>query len=81
MCKVQSLLHGCLFAFVKAASFHSHLHGLMERLQQENKRLKSEVDERRIECERLKVSGRLGSEEPIIPGVQMAEGDTLRHSQ
>ncbi|XP_062997273.1 polyamine-modulated factor 1-binding protein 1-like [Elgaria multicarinata webbii] len=31
-----------------------HLHGLLERLQQENKRLKTEVDERRIACERLK---------------------------
>ncbi|KAH0619744.1 hypothetical protein JD844_000690 [Phrynosoma platyrhinos] len=34
-----------------------HLHGLTERLEQENKRLKNEVDERRIECERLKVRG------------------------
>ncbi|XP_042293436.1 polyamine-modulated factor 1-binding protein 1 isoform X2 [Sceloporus undulatus] len=31
-----------------------HLQGLTERLEQENKRLKNEVDERRIECERLK---------------------------
>lgn len=31
-----------------------HLHGLQERLQQENKCLRNEVDELRIECERLK---------------------------
>ncbi|XP_008118816.2 polyamine-modulated factor 1-binding protein 1 isoform X1 [Anolis carolinensis] len=31
-----------------------HLQGLTQRLEQENKRLKNEVDERRIECERLK---------------------------
>lgn len=33
-----------------------HLHGLQEQLQQENKHLRNEVDELRIECERLKVS-------------------------
>nr|XP_060644382.1 polyamine-modulated factor 1-binding protein 1 isoform X2 [Anolis sagrei ordinatus] len=31
-----------------------HLQGLTQRLEQENKRLKNEADDRRIECERLK---------------------------
>ncbi|XP_072836863.2 polyamine-modulated factor 1-binding protein 1 isoform X1 [Pogona vitticeps] len=45
-----------------------HLHGLVERLQQENKQLKNEVDERRIECERLKALCSSDSDPPCSTG-------------
>nr|XP_020644032.1 polyamine-modulated factor 1-binding protein 1 [Pogona vitticeps] len=45
-----------------------HLHGLVERLQQENKQLKNEVDERRTECERLKALCSSDSDPPCSTG-------------